>query len=667
MGGDDVDKGILDWLLAHDQVQKSEIECRRNEYLFKLRHTKELLSRDGSREEHKLSIAGQSIVVPRTAVKLAAEELLTRVRNELGHFLAKCESATKCSTIPVLLVGGGSRLDGLKQAVDSVAPNRILEWNHSEYATVMGAVEYPELGGAARRSVADVQNAETAVAISAYRDELKRILASEKMKIVDLKNLTPLSERLGLDMPTTVQLEIEVFEGETKEHLIARRRLEEFDAIQNQPPSPDAQEHYRQAIKQWEQAQGLSAAITDEYDEEWESLRASVTAALDQAVAASDLAPNWAELRFLKGQLLQLRDPKLAIAAFTDCLRISPARPDALAARAWCHFRLSAWSAAREDFDAAIAILPDWQLLAGRAATFARERNNKGAFDDLNRAIESATDPAFQSALCCILSKLLESNKASNLDSSVRSWEQLLKAPDNNREPAFACCFGWFGFPAVVSSRQTVLHQLWNAVSSKHQGCSFDAVRELNKHVGTTSEEGVKEVLEAIQLEVGLKDGGAEFCFEQIVVAAEDSQLPRATSWANLLAVQFPEYDIRKLLKRGAVKVAMRKHQALSTALLPRLDCTESHGFFFNSVTVTNHGPFNAHEVGATIHVVRTAQSPATKPSPSVQTVPILGVGGSHSWNAIFEDPGFFGSNIERVFITLDCEEWSICRPQLAH
>jgi predicted RNA-binding Zn-ribbon protein involved in translation (DUF1610 family) len=65
------------------------------------------------------------------------------VAEGLERFLARCREIEGLESPPVLLVGGASRLPGLKQRLEKIGGSEVYQWNQSDYATVLGAVEIP--------------------------------------------------------------------------------------------------------------------------------------------------------------------------------------------------------------------------------------------------------------------------------------------------------------------------------------------------------------------------------------------------------------------------------------------------------------------------------------------------------------------------------------------
>jgi actin-like ATPase involved in cell morphogenesis/tetratricopeptide (TPR) repeat protein len=148
LGGNDVDEEILNHMLESAAAEEQAVEERRAGFLVRLRQAKELFARQ-QRPETPIRVGTTVLRVPREAVASCAREFVNRVTEGLKRFLDRCEAAGVRNR-PILLVGGGSRLLGLKEAVESLSRGQVYQWNQSDYATVLGAVNRPVASVSAR-------------------------------------------------------------------------------------------------------------------------------------------------------------------------------------------------------------------------------------------------------------------------------------------------------------------------------------------------------------------------------------------------------------------------------------------------------------------------------------------------------------------------------------
>lgn len=146
MGGNDVDESIFDQLLG---LQDKEFDHglavhQKTGFLIKLRKLRELLPRD-QRREFVIASASATMKVSRDVLEQCTSEFIDRVKDEIRRFLVRCHQSGDVGESPLLLVGGASRLPGLKESLETIAPGHVYFWNQSDYATVLGAVEQPAI------------------------------------------------------------------------------------------------------------------------------------------------------------------------------------------------------------------------------------------------------------------------------------------------------------------------------------------------------------------------------------------------------------------------------------------------------------------------------------------------------------------------------------------
>lgn len=149
-GGNDLDEAILTQLLDEGVEEPDAVEERRSGFLVRMQRARETLSRDVRRGEVSISLSGATLKVPRDVVQGCAAGFIEMVVEELKKFLNRCREASGVTEPPVLLVGGGSRTAGLREAIEPLAAGRVFQWTQSDYATVLGAVERPATRPAAR-------------------------------------------------------------------------------------------------------------------------------------------------------------------------------------------------------------------------------------------------------------------------------------------------------------------------------------------------------------------------------------------------------------------------------------------------------------------------------------------------------------------------------------
>jgi cell division ATPase FtsA len=138
IGGNDIDAMLRDAVM---QVMPQEAE-RAGGWLVKLRSLKERLARDTCAMFH-VTVHAQACEVPREIVDAKVREFADRVQAAAGKFIEDFTELTGNRDCPILLAGGGSRLTGMQEAIESSTPpakGRVMLWSDGDYAIVKGGV-----------------------------------------------------------------------------------------------------------------------------------------------------------------------------------------------------------------------------------------------------------------------------------------------------------------------------------------------------------------------------------------------------------------------------------------------------------------------------------------------------------------------------------------------
>ena len=134
-GGNDIDEDVR-VMIAQDFECSEEETCA---LLLKLRQVKERLLKI-DRDIFTVTLAGRTRTIPRNVVETAVRTLVEKACGETARFLKDFEEVTGQTDTPVLLAGGGSKLAGMKEAMEEVAgADRVFIWNDGEYAIALGA------------------------------------------------------------------------------------------------------------------------------------------------------------------------------------------------------------------------------------------------------------------------------------------------------------------------------------------------------------------------------------------------------------------------------------------------------------------------------------------------------------------------------------------------
>ena len=222
-GGNDIDESILDRVLEAGTIDADSARNSRGAFLVKIRQAKELFARHPASEK-PISLNGITLQVPLKTVKDSGHLYIEKTVEGLRRFLIKCSTVVKAHEIPIILVGGGSRLSGLKEAIEVLAPGRVFQWNQSDYATVLGAAT-PLLKPVVPTTVPKPNKN-----LQGYREIVNNFIDKQNFTIKNLEDLTRMSTKLGLSEEQASRIETEILGMPKKQFydLSQKQKLEEF-------------------------------------------------------------------------------------------------------------------------------------------------------------------------------------------------------------------------------------------------------------------------------------------------------------------------------------------------------------------------------------------------------------------------------------------------------
>lgn len=133
-GGNDIDEDLRKVIAKNFEGNDDETGA----LLLKLRQVKERLLKT-DQDIFTISLAGRTQTIPRNVVESAVQILVEKTCSEAKRFLKDFEEVTGRKDTPVLLAGGGSKLEGMKKAMEEVAGDRVHIWIDGQYAIALGA------------------------------------------------------------------------------------------------------------------------------------------------------------------------------------------------------------------------------------------------------------------------------------------------------------------------------------------------------------------------------------------------------------------------------------------------------------------------------------------------------------------------------------------------
>jgi len=200
-------------MLEQHATDEGELRACSSAFLVKLRSVKERLSL--GRHFGRISLQDRLLDVPESLARECIGRFVARVQTELQSYLEGCVDKTGIESPPVLLVGGASRLHGLREAVEQLAPGRAWRWNESDYASVLGAVEScaerPNRTGA--RFARD--------RAIAYREAVESVAADAIVSLREVNHLVDRQNALAIPEDEARTIETAVL-GQPKEAFRAR-------------------------------------------------------------------------------------------------------------------------------------------------------------------------------------------------------------------------------------------------------------------------------------------------------------------------------------------------------------------------------------------------------------------------------------------------------------
>jgi len=138
-GGNDLDVEIFENSVKQDEVNSEVVTEYRSGFLSAIRKLRERFSKTG--QSNAVNIKGQSLDVAGNTVEKCVAKFVNLVYKLLDEFVRKChEKVPRSGQAPILLVGGGSKIEGLKEKLSSNSNWRIVSWNQSDYAVALGTV-----------------------------------------------------------------------------------------------------------------------------------------------------------------------------------------------------------------------------------------------------------------------------------------------------------------------------------------------------------------------------------------------------------------------------------------------------------------------------------------------------------------------------------------------
>lgn len=143
-GGNSIDEAIWEYVLDNiPEDQIAGISKKSPGYLIQLKNCKELISRKTEDNTVSITIEETKFPLSKNTVQKCSEKFSERVCDTLSSFIKDMKD-NGIDKAPILLVGGGRYILGLKEAIENLwhkeVDGQVYTWQDSEYATVLGAL-----------------------------------------------------------------------------------------------------------------------------------------------------------------------------------------------------------------------------------------------------------------------------------------------------------------------------------------------------------------------------------------------------------------------------------------------------------------------------------------------------------------------------------------------
>jgi actin-like ATPase involved in cell morphogenesis/tetratricopeptide (TPR) repeat protein len=605
-GGNDVDDRIFELLgqeMGTDILAKEG--CR-----VQVQETRERFARD-ARVEIPLSMDGIRLRLSRTQVESCCGEFVEKVCATMRSFQQRMKDLQ--ITAPLLIVGGGRHTLGLEAALKRAwKEGTVLMWKDSDFATVLGAV--PGVG-----SVISKSNTRTAL-LDQYREYLRFAWVDKHISEPERHALLLKVSELGLSEDESHATEREIIGYTLKE-------------------------------SKWLSQGKSESEIGDEAKSEAGIAKNRLMGnklgkALFHSNNACDLEPTWADAFMLKGSILaSLKSWTLAVVAFNRALQLHPKFAAAYAERGWCHIEAGDEDAAWNDFHLASEFGHGPAAVIGRAFVHLKKKLHSEAFTDLDAALRAKDyvedmrhDSVLLHALCAWLcQKSIQSSKDAiyYANSALQLWKH-----EGKREVVDQM-LRWTGLTFINEFGLELQIWLWTSCCEQCKGNKREAAAHFLLNEACQAPEGFWQMPRY-----------HDFSFHAACVMASVGNLSLAQIWLNRLFETNPEFDIRTLHEESAIM----RHAELKSMVRPKIEHEKDCSFMLNRIIITNKSPFTVHEIKVTAPLTRVVNG-SKKWETVTRSHWKLKPGETHRWDNTFQDPGWFGGNIESVTVNVSCRE----------
>lgn len=210
LGGNDVDRNVWEQAVELHGDLAQGLSVLGDGFRIKLRRIRERLGME-RKKSYSASVGPETVKLSVEVFDKDISAFVENVAQETQRYAGKLKSQAR-RELPILLVGGGSQMPGLKQALEALKLGPVLVWNNSEFATVLGAVPAPAL----KAAPADEKSGRW----EEYRKAVEVCWADKTIQPGEVDHLAKLMKQLGISGNEAEQIE-RVVTGKSVAELIA--------------------------------------------------------------------------------------------------------------------------------------------------------------------------------------------------------------------------------------------------------------------------------------------------------------------------------------------------------------------------------------------------------------------------------------------------------------
>lgn len=612
-GGDDLDETITE---AYQQA--SDDRCPKPYLVLQLRRIRERLS------DYKGSITfklpdERKAEIDRQLITDQTSDFLDTLIGHIKKYVDRCDESGVSSGTPLVLIGGASRIEGLEARIREATSREVYRWIDSDYAVVLGAVEVPEI-----KAVPMPAKSEKDIAYETYKAKVEAYWDDGEISGGECNALMALRERLSLSQAEAEEVELlvcgdpvrQLFSSESKASLRSEaEKLEVNDSL--------ARAHYEEA------ANALQCGDVD--------------TTIQKLSLCLMLSPSLSEARELLVEAFAANsDLQSAIISAKAWADASPDNPRAWAVLGRVAFEVGDFSTSAMVLGRNLTALDSEGLLRLAASLF-RQGKAAEASCVLEKIRPAETDPIVRTIKPFLLAWFKRGSDYNETD--LRNYTEALVASrrlTSEQSPQLHSMLSWFGisFPNFNFASQ---NEILCALITLNQNNLREAVDAFVMLCGDEVNYNV----------VWLSSDPDSLGSILVGALCTRGHISMGVSLIKEMCKRIQDFDIRLIQNEPEVQ-RRANNPLISPFFEPALSVTENHGIIFNDVTATNVSVYSVTNVTVTVQVIRQG---GKSDAPFTVSFAEISPHESQSKSEVFKNAGWFGGDVEKVNMTVACDQ----------